>query len=748
MKKYSLRIFLISIIFVSAWGISSINTHFVFAQSQTISLSNDGNKTVAQGSSAISQITATRLNGFSGGINFSVTVRDSSNNIVNTISPGISTSFSPNPLPSGQTISSLTLGTFSGTPIGTYSVTVTPLVTGGSCWSEADLLETSHPGAGGPYETYDPIRIVHCSDNIGRYQENIYPSSQYACSTSYPTPYNKPIYFCGANNWTKTPTCDYTFSCTTPIVAPSISTTFTLTVTSAVNPAPFIDFNLTNSGNITVQAGNSGSNTITKTLTAGTTQPVTLSVSGLPSGATLNPAITNNPSNPTGSSVLTIKTTASTPVGTYPITVTGEASSAGTSIYYCARGYFMNPGNTQFDGYSYECSTNSSFTVTYPSEANIECHRTDDAGCPYTTLSQMTGLANFYCSGGGATWSYYPTPGTPSNNFSCTTLNRTTTFTLTVTSTVVPYEPPTGVTTALGACVNSVKSVQLSWTAPANLDVIDYGIYRGGVFIEKAGSAFASSAPSYIDHPPEGTYTYSVSALYVGDGGVIGESSLTPASPITVTACSTTYSCVGNLPAGATMCSGDDVGLAGPTNWTSAGNSSSDCTATKCEHYTPLPGTPLTINAVTSSTCGGKIDVSWSSSSGATSYSLYREGTSAAIYVGPGRSFPDTVMDGLPHRYRVLASNSSGDSPLSSYTSSTSPSPACVVATCNPPKPSGSGIVVNPVEVAALNWTYHTYPSTDPLLPALGACEWTCNLGFSKVGGENSCRPIPGYGQQ
>jgi subtilisin family serine protease len=85
--------------------------------------------------------------------------------------------------------------------------------------------------------------------------------------------------------------------------------------------APSFNYSLSNSGNITVTQGSSGSNTITATLTSGTTQSVSFSASGLPSGTTasFNPGSCN----PTCSSTLTISTSASTPAGTYTITVTG-----------------------------------------------------------------------------------------------------------------------------------------------------------------------------------------------------------------------------------------------------------------------------------------------------------------------------------------------------------------------------------------------------------------------------------------
>lgn len=85
------------------------------------------------------------------------------------------------------------------------------------------------------------------------------------------------------------------------------------------------NFSLSNSGNLTVVQGNSVSNTITATLTAGIAQLVSFSASGFPAGVTY---IYNPPScAPTCSTIKTITTSVSTPPGIYPITA--SATGAG-----------------------------------------------------------------------------------------------------------------------------------------------------------------------------------------------------------------------------------------------------------------------------------------------------------------------------------------------------------------------------------------------------------------------------------
>jgi Zn-dependent metalloprotease len=82
----------------------------------------------------------------------------------------------------------------------------------------------------------------------------------------------------------------------------------------------------------TVQAGQSATVTVNTSTTAGSAQPVALSASGLPAGATatFNPASVQSGA----SSTLTIATSASTPDGTSTITVTGTAASGSHTAQY------------------------------------------------------------------------------------------------------------------------------------------------------------------------------------------------------------------------------------------------------------------------------------------------------------------------------------------------------------------------------------------------------------------------------
>jgi hypothetical protein len=108
-------------------------------------------------------------------------------------------------------------------------------------------------------------------------------------------------------------------------VAGSLSHTTMFTLTVNAPPPPGFDFSLANGGNKSVVQGQSVSNTITATLASGTSQSVTFSASGMPSGATASFSAAS--CNPTCTSTLTLTTSTSTPTGTSTITVTGVAGS-------------------------------------------------------------------------------------------------------------------------------------------------------------------------------------------------------------------------------------------------------------------------------------------------------------------------------------------------------------------------------------------------------------------------------------
>ncbi len=92
-------------------------------------------------------------------------------------------------------------------------------------------------------------------------------------------------------------------------------------------PPPPSDFSITASPTSrSVAAGSPASTTINTAVTSGVAQSVALSATGLPTGfsASFTPSTVNSGAN----STMTVSTASTTPVGSYPITVTGTGSSA------------------------------------------------------------------------------------------------------------------------------------------------------------------------------------------------------------------------------------------------------------------------------------------------------------------------------------------------------------------------------------------------------------------------------------
>jgi subtilisin family serine protease len=106
------------------------------------------------------------------------------------------------------------------------------------------------------------------------------------------------------------------------ITGSSGALTRTTPVSLVVSTAPKPDFSLSAPASKTVTRGSATSYATTITRVGGFTGSVGMSVTGLPAGATatFNPVATTG-----GSSTMTVRTTTSTPAGTYPLTITGTS---------------------------------------------------------------------------------------------------------------------------------------------------------------------------------------------------------------------------------------------------------------------------------------------------------------------------------------------------------------------------------------------------------------------------------------
>ncbi len=263
-------------------------------------------------------------------------------------------------------------------------------------------------------------------------------------------------------------------------------------VTLSSTTASF-DFSLSNSGGITVTQAGSGMNTITATLVSGTTQSVSLSCSGLPTGASCS--FGTNPVTPTGSSTLTVSTTGSTPTGSSAITVTG---TVGTLSHTTSFTLTVNAPPPPFD-----------FSLTNSGGITVSQGASGQNTITTTLVSGSTQSVSLSCSSGlptGASCGFSPANGNPT--FSSTLTITTSSSTPTGSSTIAVVGTGGGLTrsTSFTLTVNPATIPSLSVSVSTNK-----GSYSKGstvtitVTVTSSGSAVSGASISLTIVNPSGT---------------------------------------------------------------------------------------------------------------------------------------------------------------------------------------------------------------------------------------------------
>ena len=279
---------------------------------------------VQQGNQGTSTITTTT----GGGFNSAITLSTSG------VPTGTTVSFNPNPIPApGAGNSTMTVTVGSSTVPGTYPITVTG--NGGGIQQNTTMTLTvtaaqnftlSASPASLSIQQGNQGTSTITSTISGGFNSAITLSASGMPSGTTVSFNPNPIAAPGSGNSTMT----ITVGASTPIGTYPITVTgngggiqqnatVTLTVTSAPN------FALSASpASLSIQQGNHGTSTITATISGGFNSAITLSASGAPSGTTVSFNPNPIPAPGSGNSTMTITVGASTPVGTYPITVTGN----------------------------------------------------------------------------------------------------------------------------------------------------------------------------------------------------------------------------------------------------------------------------------------------------------------------------------------------------------------------------------------------------------------------------------------
>src|SRR5271157_1896303 len=184
---------------------------------------------------------------------------------------------------------------------------------------------------------------------------------------------------------------------------------------------------------LSIQQGNQGTSTITTAISGGFNSSISLSASGMPTGTTVSFNPSTMPAPGAGSSTMTITVGSSTPVGTYPITVTGNGGgtqqNATVNLMVASQGYNYDIGidfrgtqnyvadpayavfdNCVNDGTTQQTRTNANgYSITWQWSQN--CNGAADQN--NSVDPRLAGIASVYTASGGETLTItVPQPGT------------------------------------------------------------------------------------------------------------------------------------------------------------------------------------------------------------------------------------------------------------------------------------------------------------------------------------------------
>ena len=379
-----------------------------------------GSQTVLQGGLTAYNAVVAAANGFSGSVALSVSG----------LPTGATGTFSPTSI-SGSGASALTVATSATTPGGTYTLTITgssgtlthstttttvvnaPVVPDFTLGSSPGT-QTVVQGAGTTY-TGSVTAVNGFSGSVALSVSGLPTGATGTFGTS-------PVTGSGTSTLTittlsTTPTGTYTLTITGTSGTLSHSATSTLVVSS-----PATTFTMTETpASRTIAQGKSTTYSATMTTKTGFSGAVTFSLTGLPTGATATFSPASRTS--TGSTTLTVATTASSPVGTYHLTITGTNGSQSQSV----------AATLILTGSFTVAISPAAKTITAGTAAVYTVTATAGAGFTGTETFTISGLPS------GATSAFSPTSvagsGTSTLTVTTTSSTRKKTYTLTITGT-------------------------------------------------------------------------------------------------------------------------------------------------------------------------------------------------------------------------------------------------------------------------------------------------------------------------
>ena len=283
--------------------------------------------TVTAGSATQSSVTVTSLNGFTGTVNLATSVSPSG--ITASLSPTSITLTSGGTGTSTLTVSSSTVGTYTVTITGTTGSLSHQVIINVSVVASSGFSVAANPSTVGFQSGSSASSTIHLT-SLGNFSGNVNLTETVTPSTGLTVSCNPTSVFLSSGSSANS-TCTFTSSTqntyTVTVTASSGSSSHTATITVEVG-----DFTISASPTtVNIQAGTSGTSSITVLSVAGFTGMINFSTSVTPGGLTvsINPASISLDPGGSGSSSLTVS---SGTVGTYTVTVTGTSGSSTHSV--------------------------------------------------------------------------------------------------------------------------------------------------------------------------------------------------------------------------------------------------------------------------------------------------------------------------------------------------------------------------------------------------------------------------------
>ena len=280
---------------------------------------------------------------------------------------------------------------------------------------------------------------------------------------------------------------------TVTVTGTGTSATHSTTVTFVIRAVVANDFSISaNPTSVSVTAGGSGNSNISTAVTSGAAQTVTLSASGVPTGATATFAPTSVTAG--GSSTLTLSS-GSAAAGTYTITVTGAGTSAthSTTVTFVINAVVANDFSISASPTSLTLASGGSGTSTISTAVT--------SGAAQSVALSASGVPT------GATASFSPASVTAGGS-STLTINTGTaaagSYTVTVTGTGTSATHSTSIaltvtaTTGAGITNGGFETGTLAgWTSAGSTSVVNTGAH-GGTFAARVGSTVPTNGDSSI----------------------------------------------------------------------------------------------------------------------------------------------------------------------------------------------------------------------------------------------------------